>query len=127
VERAFNNDFSAVYFRRCCGLDGGVHAVDVYRRNKQLAARFPPDSLSFEVDQRPGPPAPSAWFLDEICYDLTPRQRQVFLTCLETPTYSEAARRLGISHVAVIDSLKRMSSRNEFVRKFQETRQRQHL
>ena len=124
VEHAFNNDFIATYYRRCGGLDGRVHTIDVYRRNKQLVARFPFDSWVSNLDEPPEPLAPSAWFLNEICYALTPRQRQVFLTCLETPSYSEAARRLGISHAGVIDFLKRMSSRNEFVRTFQETRQR---
>jgi DNA-binding CsgD family transcriptional regulator len=122
-----NSDFSATYYRRCRGLDGGVHAVDVYRRNRQVVARFPFEVWVSNLDASPEPLAPSPRFLNKICHDLTPRQRRVFLTCLETPSYSEAARRLGISHVAVIDFLKRMSSRNEFVRTFQETRQRQHL
>jgi len=127
VEHAFNNDFSATYYRRFCGLDGGVHSVDVYRRNKQLVARLPLDSWVSDIDEIPELPAPSARFLNRICYALTPRQRQVFLTCLETPSYSEAARRLGISHPAVLDFLKRMSAKNIFVRAFRQTRQRQQL
>ena len=127
MEHELNNDFSAIYYRRCCGLDGGVHAVDVYRRNKQLVARFPLQVWNSNPNESPDASAPSTRFLERICYDLTPRQRQVFLTCLETPSYSEAGRQLGISHAAVIDFLERMSARNTFVRTFRETRQRQHL
>ena len=66
-------------------------------------------------------------FLDWICYDLTPRQREVFLMCLQTPSYAEAARRLGIRHTAILDFLQRMSARNDYVWAFRETRKRERL
>lgn len=124
VEYESSNEFSAARWRRYCGLDGRVHDVEVYRWNRQLVARLPLHFCLPIFDEPPEPLAPSAEFLNKICYELTARQRQVFLTCLETPSYSEAGRRLEISHVAIGDFLKRMSVRNHYVRAFRETRQR---
>jgi DNA-directed RNA polymerase specialized sigma24 family protein len=120
-------DFEATYFRRCAGLDGRIHDVDVFHQNRQLVARFSPELWIPAADESPEADEPSADFLDGLCSGLTVRQREVFLMCLETPSYAEAGRRLGISHVAVIDHLKRMSSRNRYVRAFRENRQRKDL
>lgn len=119
-------DYSAIYYRRCCAIDGKISEVATCRRNRRLVPLFSseidlPDSVV--PSQESAQPSPA--LLDRICYALTARQREVFLTCTETPSYSEAGRRLGISHAAVIDFLKRMSARNDFVRRFRETRQRQ--
>ena len=113
---------STIYYRRCCTLNGEIHSVAIGRRNGEPVPLFSGEVLAPEVRRAQRRDVPSTAFLDSICHDLTARQREVFLTCLATPSYSEAARRLGIRHEAVMDFLTRMTSRNGFVRAFRENR-----
>ena len=112
---------TTIYYQRCCAIDGEIHSVAIGRRNREPVPLFSEELLTPEV-RRYERTVPSAAFLDSICHDLTARQREVFLTCLDSPSYSEAARRLGISHEAVLDYLTRMATRNGFVRAFREHR-----
>jgi DNA-binding CsgD family transcriptional regulator len=105
-------------FQCCCTLDGRIEPVQVGARGRQPFPLFGREFFDLGVPYDPVADEPSEEFLSELCYGLTPRQRVVFLTRLDSPSSAEAARRLGITRPGVSDHFRRMSKRNVFAQAF---------
>lgn len=106
----------SIYFQCCRDINGRLVPVDRGRRNRRLVPLFGPSWI--ETSENSPDPFDSDEYLElvhEICYNLTPRQREVFLTLTDAPSISEAARRCKVSPPAIHDLLRRMANRNEYV------------
>ena len=112
----YHTNDEVTYFRCCRTLDGRLEPIDTARRNGRSIPLFAANILEPRLSEGCQSDEPSLEFLDEICYALTERQRQVWLTRLDSPSAAEAARRLGITHPAVLDFIDRMAARNVYVR-----------
>lgn len=104
-----------LHFRAYRTLDGTFEEISgVFLWNKRPVPQFCTSLLACE--NTISTPEASQEFLDEICYNLTLRQRVVWLTLLDSPSIAEAARRLAMTGPAVHDFIRRMARRNVFVR-----------
>ena len=123
-------DWEVLWVRSCSGIEGGSEPLQIGRRNSRAVPLMHPKWISPDFLQQQPAEEIDVALLENICRNLSPLERQTWLSILDGRSIPDIARDHGVTHVAVYERIRGkkghggMIRKNPYVRRWWEVRQR---